>query len=282
MAKIIKDGEYIRLIKDIKAQIQNSQIKAALSVNTELILLYWDMAEKIAAAQKTAVWGDGFLQQMSSALHAEFPDMKGFSYTNLRYMKQWYLFWTNPPIWQQVVAKLDSPANCQQPVGIFDTSLICQQVAGKLESSTKGQQVVAQLAQIPWGHNLVILSKTTNPQEALFYVQKTIKNNWSRAVLTHQIEGQLYRREGKAITNFEAKLPKPQSDLARQIMKDPYNFDFLTMREKYDERELEDALTSSITKFLLELGQGFAYIGRQVPVTVGKQDFFIDLLFYSK
>ncbi|MDR3171418.1 MAG: PDDEXK nuclease domain-containing protein [Treponema sp.] len=142
------------------------------------------------------------------------------------------------------------------------------------------QQPVTQLAQIPWGHNLVILSKITDPEEALFYVYKTIENNWSRAVLTHQIEGQLYRREGKAINNFEAKLPKAQSDLARQIIKDPYNFDFLTMREKYDERELEDALTSSITKFLLELGQGFAYVGRQVPVTVGMQDFFIDLLFY--
>jgi predicted nuclease of restriction endonuclease-like (RecB) superfamily len=182
-------------------------------------------------------------------------------------MRQWYLFWTSGLIWQQVVANLDSPVNRQQ-------------VVGQLDAPVKGQQLVAQLAQIPWGHNLVILSKIANPHEALFYVQKTIENNWSRAVLTHQIEGQLYRREGKAITNFEAKLPKPQSDLARQILKDPYNLDFLTLREKHDERELEDALTSSITKFLLELGQGFAYVGRQVPVTVGEQDFFIDLLFY--
>ena len=176
---------------------------------------------------------------MSKDLKAEFPGMKGFSVRNLKYMRQWFQFWSVEP--------------------------------------AIGQQLVAQ---IPWGHNLVIIGKIKNVQEAIFYVQKTIQNNWSRAVLTHQIEGQLYQREGKAITNFEATLPKPQSDLAQQSVKDPYSFDFLMLREKHDERELETALTENITSFLLELGAGFSYLGRQYRLEVGGDEVFIDLLFY--
>ena len=136
------------------------------------------------------------------------------------------------------------------------------------------------VSQIPWGHNLVIISKIKNAEEALFYVQKTLQNNWSRAVLTHQIESGLYQRAGKAITNFEAALPAPHSDLARQTLKDPYNFDFLMLREKHDEQELENALIEHITKFLLELGAGFSYLGRQYRLEVEGDEFFMDLLFY--
>jgi predicted nuclease of restriction endonuclease-like (RecB) superfamily len=139
------------------------------------------------------------------------------------------------------------------------------------------QQLVAQ---IPWGHNLVIISKIKSTQEAIFYVQKTIQNNWSRAVLTHHIEGGLYQREGKAITNFQSTLPAPQSDLARQTIKDPYHFDFLTLREKHDEKELEQALVNHVTRFLLELGAGFSYIGQQYRLEVAGDEFFLDLLFY--
>ena len=174
--------------------------------------------------------------------------MKGFSLRNLKYIRQWFLFWT--------------------------------------EEDAIGQQLVAQsefakqlVTQIPWGHNLLIVSKSKNHEEALFYAKKTIKNNWSRVVLTHQIEGNLFGREGKALTNFSASLPAPQSDLARQTLKDPYIFDFLAIREKHDEKELEDALVSQVTKFLLELGAGFSFIGRQYKVTVD-DDFHIDLLFY--
>jgi predicted nuclease of restriction endonuclease-like (RecB) superfamily len=242
MGEIIRDKAYCSLIENIKERIQTAQIKAAVSVNQELLRLYWDMAKNIVEAQKQSAWGDGFLQQMSVDLQKAFPDIQGFSYRNLRYMKQWYLFWSeNSIIWQQAVAKM---------------------------------------VQIPWGHNLVILSKIDNHEEALFYVQKTIENNWSRAVLTHQIEGQLFQRSGKAITNFQASLPKPQSDLALQIIKDPYNFDFLTIREKHDERELEAALVDQVTTFLLELGAGFSYLGRQYKLTVDDEDFYIDLLFY--
>jgi predicted nuclease of restriction endonuclease-like (RecB) superfamily len=136
------------------------------------------------------------------------------------------------------------------------------------------------VAQIPWGHNLTIITKIKSIDEAVFYVQKTIQNNWSRSVLTHQIEGGLYQRQGKAITNFEATLPAPQSDLARQMLKDPYNFDFLMLREKHDEQELENTLIEQITRFLLELGAGFSYLGRQYRLEVAGDEFFMDLLFY--
>jgi predicted nuclease of restriction endonuclease-like (RecB) superfamily len=209
------------------------------AVNQELLHLYWDLAELIVLKQQEATWGDRFLSQMSQDLQAEFPDMKGFSVRNLKYMRQWFQFWST--------------------------------------SVSIGQQVVAQ---IPWGHNLTIISKVKNVDEALFYVQKTIQNNWSRSVLTHQIESQLYLRSGQAITNFKATLPTPQSDLAKQTLKDPYNFDFLMLREKHDEQELENALVEHITKFLLELGAGFSYLGRQYPLEVAGDKFVMDLLFY--
>lgn len=237
--KTIQTKDYKKFILEIKQRIQSAQIKAAVSVNRELLRLYWDLAERIGVKQKTASWGDGFLAQMSRDLQIEFPEMKGFSRRNLELMRQWHQFWaTKTPIAQQLVS------------------------------------------QIPWGHNLVIISKVKNTDEALFYVEKIIQNNWSRAVLIHQIESRLYRRGGKAITNFKATLPEAQSDLAREMIKDPYQFDFLTLREKHDEKELEDALISHVTKFLLELGAGFSYIGRQYKIEIGGDEFFIDLLFY--
>lgn len=236
---ILTDKDYSVFIKDIKHRIKNAQIKAAVSVNQELLNLYWDMAAQIVEKQKQTSWGDGFFERLSKDLQSEFPDIKGFSLRNLKYMRQWFLFWSQG-------------------------SLIRQQL----------------VAQIPWGHNLVIMSKTQNHEEALFYVQKTIQNNWSRAVLTHQIGGNLFEREGKALNNFQATLPKPQSDLATQTIKDPYNFDFLTLREKHNEKELEDALVEQVTKFLLELGAGFSFIARQYKLSVDGDDFYIDLLFY--
>jgi len=235
---IKKDPAYFDFIQDIKKRVQSAQIKAAVSVNQELLRLYWDMGAKIVEKQKQTAWGDGFLKQMSHDLQDDFPDMKGFSLRNLKYMRQWYSFWSDALIGQQAVA------------------------------------------QIPWGHNLVILSKIQDHEEALFYVQKTIENNWSRAVLTHQIEGGLFKRKGKAVTNFKATLPAPQSDLAKQTLKDPYNFDFLTIREKHDEKELENALVEQIIKFLLELGAGFSFLGRQYRLNIDGDDFYPDLLFY--
>ena len=239
ISSILKTDDYKAFIRDIKQRIQTAQIKAAVTVNQELLRLYWDMAERMVAKQEQTQWGDGFIKQMSIDLHEEFPGMKGFSERNLKYIRQWYQFFR--------------------------------------KSDPIGQQLVAQ---IPWGHNIAILSKCKNAVEAVFYIQKTIQNNWSRAVLIHHIESGLFSREGKAITNFQTTLPAPHSDLARQTMKDPYNFDFLTLRERHDEKELESALIEHVTKFLLELGAGFSFIGRQYRLEVAGDEYFVDLLFY--
>jgi predicted nuclease of restriction endonuclease-like (RecB) superfamily len=233
--------------------------------------------------------------------------MSGFSVVNLTYCKRFYLFYTQDiEILQQVVAKLETPnfhqvggelpqpdnkqnINFLQVVGNLETTNR-QQVVDDLQQtdnkqSTIRQQLVSELEthpifQIPWRHHVEIITKCKSVKEALFYVQKTIKNGWSRAVLMNFMEADLYSAQGKAPNNFSKLLPEPQSDLANEILKDPYNFDFLTLTEPYKEKELEDALTTNITKFLLELGQGFAYVGRQIPVKIGKKERFIDLLFY--
>ncbi|WP_373501888.1 YhcG family protein [Desulfococcus sp.] len=267
--------EYRDWLKDIKQRLRQAQVKAAVQVNTALLTFYWDLGADIVERQKSAQWGSGFLKQLSADLMAEFPDMKGFSYRNIRSIRQWYLFYAEGvadlatscgQIAQQVASQL--PAS-EEPIKVEQLSL-----------QLKWPQAVAKLVQIPWGHNREIISKCKNVTEALFYVNKTIEHNWSRNVLIHQIESGLYEREGKAVTNFAETLPAPQSDLAQQLIKDPYNFDFLTMTADYNERDLEKALTDHITKFLLELGAGFAYVGRQKELQVGERDFFLDLLFY--
>jgi len=238
----IQTTEYKEFIKHIKSRVREVQIKASLQVNSTLLEFYWELGSEIVEKQKNAHWGSGFLKNMSRDLMCEFPDVKGFSLRNIKYIRQWYLFYFN--------------------------------------ETEKGQQVVAQLVLIPWGHNLHIITKCKDINQALFYVQKTIENSWSRVVLRHQIESQLYERTGKALTNFSNTLPQPQSDLANELTKDPYQFDFLTLRDRYNERELEDGLMEHITKFLMELGQGFAFVGRQHNLSVGGKDFYIDLLFY--
>ncbi|MEA1900975.1 MAG: PDDEXK nuclease domain-containing protein [Thermodesulfobacteriota bacterium] len=249
---LIQNKTYYSWLKELKHKVRLVQIKAAVKVNSELLQFYWELGQDIVDKQRNAKWGDGFLKQLSIDLSSEFPDMKGFSLSNLKYIKQWYLFYS------QEIGK------SQQAVG----------------QKPIAKQAVSQLVQIPWGHNIAIISKCKNLDEALFYIQKTIQNNWSRSVLTHHIENDLFKREGKAVTNFESTLPAPQSDLAREILKDPYNFNFLTLTEKHKEKELENALVNHVTKFLLELGVGFSYIGRQYKLEINGDEFFIDLLFY--
>ena len=197
-------------------------------------------------------WGTGLLKNLSLDLKERLPDSKGFSETNLDYMRRFYLLYSKSP---QVV-------ECK-------TKEISPQVVGKLCS-------------IPWGHHRYIMDKCKNDVEkALFYVEKTLENNWSRAVLLNWLSTDLYERQGKAITNFNSRLPEVQGDLAQEITKDPYNFDFLSMREGYNEKELKDALESNIVKFLLELGTGFAFVGREYRLLIGSTEKFIDLLFYN-
>ncbi len=257
-SEIATTKEYRNWLIDIKQRVQNAQLKAATAVNTTLLEFYWSLGADIVEKQEQATWGSGFLKQLSTDLMAEFPDMKGFSLNNLQYIRRWYSFYCVP--------SSKSGTGC---------STIGQQAVAKM-----AKPPVSQLFQIPWGHNLAIISKCDALEKARFYVQKTIDNCWSRSVLIHQIESDLFNRQGQAITNFENSLPVLQSDLAREIIKDPYNFDFLTLTEDYTERELEKGLTDHIAHFLMELGAGFAYLGKQVPVQVGERDFFLDLLFY--
>ena len=230
--------EYKQFLLEIKSKIQSAQLKAHIKVNEEMLKLYWEIGSMIISKQNESSWGDKILENISKDLKKEFPNLQGFSVTNIKYMRQWVLFYSN------------------------------------------SQQPVDQIFQIPWGHNIHIISKVKNIDESLFYISKIIQDNYSRAQLVEQMKKELYQRSGKAITNFESKLPKLQSDLAKEITKDPYNFDFLSLRDSYDEKELEDALIQNMTKFLLELGSGFAFVGRQYKLNVGGDEFKIDLLFY--
>ena len=245
--KELVSQDYKVWLESLKNKFRSSQIKASIKVNTTLLEFYWDLGGQIVQKQEEHKWGSGFLEKLSHDLSAEFPDVKGFSYRNIRFIRQWYIFW--------------------------------QQGAAKIENEN-WQQLVAMLFQVPWGHHQIILNKIKNIDEAIYYVQNTMQNGISRSVLVHQIESNLYEREGKAITNFENTLPPIQSDLAKEITKDPYNFDFIALTQDYQEKELEDALTENITNFLLELGSGFAFVGRQYKLNVGGDEFKIDLLFY--
>jgi len=276
--KVINLSEYRNWLRDLKQQIKTSQMKAALSVNSQMIMLYWDLGRQIAEKQEEARWGRFFIEQLSKDLRQEFPEMAGFSRTNLFTMKRFYQFYS--PILQcseivpQAVGLLEDGGQklVQQAVGLI------QNIDG--QKVTISEQLVPKLFSIPWGHHMKILEKTSDLPQALFYIHKTIENNWSRAVLEYQIETNLYGRQGKAITNFNLTLPAPQSDLANAILKEPYNFDFLRLSEKVKETDLEKALVQHISQFLPELGIGFAYMGRQFTLKVGKDDYKTDLLFY--
>lgn len=256
MSKLIKiDKEYKDWIVELKQRIRQSQIKAAVKVNSELLELYWHLGQDIVQLKAEAKWGNNVMSQISQDLKDEFSDMGGFSETNLRYIKRFYLFYNQEYIIQpQVGVKLESEE--------YDS--IQPRTEAKLDFA---------IFSIPWGHQKHIITKAKSVNEAVFYVRKTIEHGWSRNVLMNFMSANLYKAEGKAITNFTTTLPDIQSDLAQQTLKDPYNFDFLTLREGYLEKELEDALTENITKFLLELGSGFAYVGRQIRLTVGETNF---------
>lgn len=267
MSDIALDRDYAQWLKGLKGKIRESQFRAVVQVNETLLRLYWDMGREITERQKNAQWGSRFLLQLSKDLHGAFPDMKGFSLRNLKYIRLFYQFYEG--------AYVPRPAG--SPIQDNEQSV-------QRQTLQIGQQVVAQLPDavfsIPWGHHVVLMSKCHSLQEALFYIQKIIDGNWSRSVLLNMLDTGLYEAAGKAVTNFAKTLPVPQGDLAQQTLKDPYVFDFLTMRDKFDERDLENALIKDITRFLLELGTGFAYVGHQVRIEVGGKEFFMDLLFY--
>lgn len=231
-------ADYAAWLAELKTRIHQAQQRAALAVNRELVLLYWQIGQDILERQSREGWGAKVIERLAQDLRNAFPDSKGFSRANLMYMRAFAEAWPDAAIVQQAVG------------------------------------------QLPWGHNLVLLARLKSPQGRLAYAQRAVQHGWSRAILEMQIETRLLEREGKAITNFAECLPAPGTDLARQSLKDPYLFDFLRLGKEADEREIETALVQHITRFLLELGAGFAFVGRQVHLDVGGDDFFIDLLFY--
>ena len=238
MAKLMVPAGYDSFLKNLKERVLAVQLRAALSVNRELILLYWSIGRDILARQKEQGWGAKVIDRLAGDLRREFPEVTGFSPRNLKYMRAFAEAWPDEQFVQQAAAK------------------------------------------IPWFHNCVILDGVKGPAERGWYIRATIHNGWSRNVLVHQIESGLYDRQGKAPTNFTRTLPAPQSELAQQVLKDPYNFQFLALAEEAKERDLEHALIEHLRDFLLELGVGFAFVGSQYPLEVGGQEFRIDLLFY--
>lgn len=231
-------GDYESFFQSLKERIQLAQTRAALSVNRELSLLYWHIGREILQRQRQQGWGAKVIQRLAQYLKQEFPEMTGFSRSNLLYMRAF------------------------------------------AEAYPEEQLIQTLIGQIPWGHNVKILDRVKDSQERLWYIQQTVEHGWSRNVLVHQIESGLYQRWGSAITNFDRVLPPTQSDLATQVLKDPYNFSFLSFTRGIQERELEKSLVEHIRDFLLELGVGFAFLGSQYPIEVSHKEYRLDLLFY--
>ena len=246
---MLPSAQYVEWLSDVKARFCQSQIKASIRVNTSMLEFYWSIGRDLVAMRAEECWGAGVVKQFALDMRQAFPDVTGFSYSNVKYMKQWYLFY-------------------------FERVIKGQQVAGQLEMPEF-------FGQVPWFHHVHIISKCHTLAEALFYVNKVAEEGWSRSTLEAQVAANLFKSQGATVTNFERTLPSPQSQLAREMLKDPYHFDFLTMKAKYDERDLEEALVANITQFLLELGKGFSYVGRQMELQMpGGQTFFPDLVFY--
>ena len=265
-----RDDRYTNWVKELKERYRRSQMKASVAVNTGMLLYYWGLGRDIVAMQAENTYGFGFYPTLSRDMRRAIPDSRGFSETNLRYMRRFY------ELFPQGSGSDDS--------GLRREEQILPQVgaeSGVVKHETILPQPGAELFSVPWGHIKLLINKCKGDRgKAMFYVHKVVENNWSRAVLANFIDTNLYERQGKAVSSFAATLPAPQGDLAQEITRDPYNFDFLAIRERYDERELKDALMDNITRFLLELGTGFAFVGREYRVQIGQNERWIDMLFY--
>lgn len=251
MDKLVEvDAQYREWISEVSKRFHQSQIKAAVKVNDEMLRFYWQLGKELHDRKDKFSYGQSFYKTISRDLRRELPDVKSFSETNLRYMQKF--------------AELYSEISNLPQVGEDFRS-----------------EEIEPLFAIPWGHHKIIIDKCNgNPKKALFFVNQVIQNNWSRTVLLNFLDTDLYERQGKAITNFNLTLPAMQSDLAQEITKDPYKFDFITLTQSYNEKELKDALMDNIQKFLLELGNGFAFVGREYRIEIGSTENFIDMLFY--
>jgi predicted nuclease of restriction endonuclease-like (RecB) superfamily len=244
------DEEYRNWIYELGNRYRNSQIKASIRVNNEMLMYYWSVGKDIMERHADSRWGNKFFKNMSLDMSDMIPNVKGFSPTNLRYMMRFYEMFKDITIVPQVGEQFEMVSN--------------------------------RVFMIPWGHIKLLIDKChDNPEKFNFYVEKVIENNWSRAVLLNFLDTDLYERQGHAVTNFRYTLPKETSDLAQEMTKDPYNFDFVAIRQGYDEKELKDALMNNVQNFLMELGTGFAFVGREYRLQVGNTEQFIDMLFYN-
>ena len=247
MGKLIKiDGEYANWIKDLSLRFKQSQIKAAIRVNSEMLRFYFNLGADIVNKKAESRWGDSFFANLSRDLQNELPGVRGFSVTNLKYTKLFY------------------------------------QLYNQLFTISPQDEDQLNIFQISWSHHKYIIDKCKkDTDKALFYVRKTLENNWSRSVLLNFLDTDLYERQGKAVSNFKNTLPEVNSDLAQQLVKDPYCFDFASLTDRYNEKELKDALVKNIENFLIELGNGFAYMGREYRIEVGNTELFADMMFYN-
>lgn len=236
-SEIVDPKSYTQFLEHIKKDIQESQLRAAMSITKELTALYWRIGKMLSEKTSLEGWGAKTIDKVAKDLESSFPGIEGFSLRNLQLMRQF--------------------SECY-PDSIYETAV----------------------SQIPWGHNIVLMQKIEEKEKRLWYAQQAIDNGWSRSIFGMWIESNLYDRQGKAVTNFHEALPEADSDMAHQIMKDPYNFGFVSLTKKYKEKELEQGLIDHIQKFLLELGQGFSFVGRQVKLSFEDKDYYIDLLFY--
>lgn len=247
------DKEYIEWIKTIKTRFRATQIKASIKINDEVLRFYWSLGKDIVEKQAESRWGTAFFETLSEDLRKMFPGTRGFSQTNLRYMKRYYELFGN----------------------------FLPQLGAELVQEENLPQLGAEIYAVPWGHIKVIVDKCKgNPEKALFFIDEVIKNNWSRAVLLNFLDTNLYERQGNAISNFKKTLPAYTGDLAQEITKDPYNFDFVAINRDYNECELKNALTEKVVKLLMEMGKGFAFVGREYPLPIEGTEEYIDLLFY--
>jgi len=264
---------YADLFSEIKTRIRQAQVKATLSANAEMILMYWDIGRMIQERQEKKGWGAGVIPRLAKDIRNEMPEVKGFSERNIKRMLRFYREYSvTSPIVPQSVAQL-------QPIENSDFIKVPQPVA-QLRANDPSAILRRIVAKIPWGHNILLMEKVKDLPCRFWYMQQVLENGWSRDTLGLMIKSQVHKRQGAAISNFQQRLPDPQSDLAQQALKDPYIFDFLTLSEPFRERELETGLVEHLEKFLLELGQGFAFVGRQYHLEVSDNDFYLDLLFY--
>ena len=269
-----KEGKsYEPWLGDLKRRYLTARLRAANAVNTSLIEFYWGLGRDIEKMQYANTYGSDFFNRLSADLRRDIPDAKGLSVINIRYMHRFYCLYA--PIVESGEQSAEQLENSilPQPVEILPSEKVLHPVE---------QLTHKDLFLVPWFHHQRIIDRCKgDAKKAIFYVRKTLEYGWGRTTLLNFLGTDLYEREGKAITNFSTTLPALDSDLAQQLTKDPYNFDFLTLRAEYDERELEDALIANVTHFLLELGTGFSYMGRQFRLEVGEQEFSPDLLFYN-